>query len=166
MGIIMRFVKLIFISLLVLFCLVTILGLLFPSVVIVSRAVNITAPKDSIFLLVKDINGWEKWMDGLNNTTVTMSSPTKATLGKTEVTITAATPANITSNWVSKNGSKQINTINIIGDSTQPTTVVQWQFQQQLKWYPWERFASMMNDKILGTMMEKNLNNLKAILEK
>ncbi len=161
----MRFIKLIVISVLVLFCLVTTLGLLFPSVVIVSRAVDINAPKDSIFLLVKDINGWRKWMEGLNYTTVTMSSPTKAILGKTEVAITAATPANITSDWVSKNGSKQTSAINIFGDSTQPKAVVQWQFVQQLKWYPWERFASMMNDKILGTMMEKNLNNLKTILE-
>jgi hypothetical protein len=43
---------------------------------------------------------------------------------------------------------------------------VQWQFEQKVKWYPWERLGSMMNDKILGTMMEKNLNNLKALVEK
>lgn len=163
---IMKFIKLIIISLFVLFALVTVLGLLFPSMVIVSRAVDINAPKDSIYLLVKDINGWKKWVEGMNENSVTITSPIKATLGKTEVIITSATPNKIASVWTGRNGNAQTNAINLIKDSSQAVTVVQWEFQQQLKWYPWERFASMMNDKILGTMMEKNLNNLKALTEK
>lgn len=162
----MRFIKLIGISVVILFALVTALGLLFPSRVIVSRAVDITAPKDSILLLIKDINGWKKWVEGMNDQSVVISSPTKALLGKTDVTITKVTDSSVTSVWVGRNGNQQIASINVFGDSTRIQTVVQWQFQQQLKWYPWERFASMMNDKILGTMMEQNLNNLKTLVEK
>jgi hypothetical protein len=54
----------------------------------------------------------------------------------------------------------------LIGDSLQKVTVVQWQFEQKIKWYPWEKFGSMMNDKILGTMMEKNLGNLRKLIER
>jgi hypothetical protein len=165
MGIIMRFIKLIGFSVVILFALVTGLGLLFPSQVLVSRAVDITAPKDSILLLVKDVNGWKKWVEGMNDQSVVISSPSKALLGKTDVTITKVSDSSITSIWVGRNGNQQIGSINLFGDSTRIQTVVQWEFQQQLKWYPWERFASMMNDKILGTMMEKNLNNLKALVE-
>ena len=161
----MRFIKLIGISVIVLFGLVTALGLLFPAKVIVSRAVDISVYKDSILPFIKDFNGWQKWMEGMNKNTAVIASPTKATLGKTSVTITAITPNKVASTWLDKNGNTQTSTINLFNDITNIKTVVQWEFQQQLKWYPWERFASMMNDKILGTMMEKNLNNLKAILE-
>jgi hypothetical protein len=166
MGIIMRFLKLIGISVVILFILVTALGLLFPSKVIVSRAVDITAPKSSILLLIKDVNGWQKWVEGMNDQSVVISSPTKALLGKTDVTITSVSDSIIASTWVARNGNIQTCSINLFGDSARIQTVVQWEFQQQLKWYPWERFASMMNDKILGTMMEKNLNNLKVLAEK
>jgi hypothetical protein len=44
-------------------------------------------------------------------------------------------------------------------------TVVQWQFVQEVNWYPWERFSSMMNDRIIGTLLEKNLNQLKKTVE-
>jgi hypothetical protein len=165
MGIIMRFIKLIGISIIVLFGLVTALGLLFPARVIVSRAVDISAPKDSILLLIKDFNGWQQWMEGITEKTVVIKSPTIAILGKTAVTITATTPNKVASTWVDKNGNFQTSTINLFNDSAKVQTVVQWEFQQQLQWYPWERFASMMNDKILGTMMEKNLNNLKTLIE-
>jgi hypothetical protein len=166
MGIIMRFIRFIGVSVVILFALVTALGLLFPSQVLVSRAVDITAPKDSILLLIKDINGWKKWVEGMNDPSVVISTPTKALLGKTDVTITKVSDSSVTSVWVGRNGNQQSCNINLFGDSTRIQTVVQWEFQQQLKWYPWERFASMMNDKILGTMMEKNLNNLKALAEK
>jgi thiamine kinase-like enzyme len=55
--------------------------------------------------------------------------------------------------------------MHLIGSSGERLTVVQWQFEQKLKWYPWERLGSMMNDKILGTMMENNLNRLKTLAE-
>lgn len=161
----MRFIKLIVISVIVLFGLVTALGLLFPAKVIVSRAVDIVAPKNSILPLIKDFYGWQKWIEGMSENTVIIASPTKAILGKTAVTITAVTSNKVASTWLDKNGNTQTSTINLFNDSTNIKTVVQWEFQQQLQWYPWERFASMMNDKILGTMMEKNLNNLKIILE-
>ncbi|MBC7650787.1 MAG: hypothetical protein H7101_03465 [Deinococcales bacterium] len=161
----MRFIKLIGISIIILFGLVTALGLLFPAKVIVSRAVDISTSKDSILPLIKNFNGWQKWMDGMTENTVVVASPTNATLGKTAVTITAITSNKVAATWLDKNGNTQTSSINLFNDSTNIKTVVQWEFQQQLKWYPWERFASMMNDKILGTMMEKNLNNLKTILE-
>ena len=63
------------------------------------------------------------------------------------------------------NGQQQLSTIRIIGNNTQDYAVVQWQFVQQIGWYPWDRFGSMMNDKIMGTMMEQNLQSLKKSLE-
>lgn len=163
----MKFIKLFVISIFFLFLMATCLGLLFPSTVVVSRVVDIAAPKDAIYALTKDINGWKKWMDGLNDTTVIMTSPLKATLGNTLVTITQTKNENsaVTSIWETKNNGTQEGIIEIFQQKDQMTAAVHWQFVQHIGWFPWERFASMMNDKIMGTMMEKNLNNLKTKAE-
>jgi len=163
----MKFIKLILISIVVFFLLASTLGLLFPSTVVVSRVVDITAPKDSIYLLIKDINGWKKWMDGLNDTTVIMYNPLKAKLGSTLVIIQASKQGDsvINAEWISSNNGTQKSLIEIFQQPNQNTAAVHWQFIQHIGWYPWERFASMMSDKIMGTMMEKNLNNMKILAE-
>ena len=163
----MKFIKLFLISIVFLFLVATCLGLLFPSTVVVSRVIDITAPKDSIYSFTKNINGWKKWIDGLNDTTVNMSTPLKASLGNTMVTITQTNNEErvVTSIWETKNNGTQESKIEIFQQKGQMTAAVHWQFIQHIGWYPWERFASMMNDKIMGTMMEKNLNNLKTQAE-
>ncbi len=162
----MRFLKLGLISIVVLFLLATAISFMFPSKVVVSRAVTISAPADSVLALVKNLDGWQVWIEGMKDSSVKIISPLKGTLGTTEVTITEITPAFVNSEWLNKSGKKLVATFHFIPDSLHTATVVQWQFEQNLKWYPWEKFGSLMSDKILGTMMEKNLNNLKSTLEK
>ena len=95
-----------------------------------------------------------------------MYNPRKANFGGTSVEITGITDSTIISVWTLQSGGTQTSTMRLIGDSLQKITVVQWQFEQKIKWYPWEKFGSMMNDKILGTMMEKNLGNLRKLVER
>ncbi len=162
----MKLIKLTLISILVLFAIATGIGLLFPATVIVSRAVNINAPKDSIYALIKDLNGWKQWVNGMNENNVTIETPVKGQLGNSAVVIESNRQDTIRSIWTGRKGDTQLSYINLYHNNGQMETVVQWEFRQQLNWYPWERFGSMMNDKILGTMMEKNLNNLKELLER
>lgn len=162
----MRLFKLAFISIIILFVLASLMGLLLPSHVLVSRAVNINRNRDSIMPYMRDINQWKTWMEGMEDTTVSIATPTQAKLGHTQVSINTVTDSTVISLWTGRNGGVQTATMYLIGNHTQPVTVVQWQFEQDLKWYPWERLGSIMNDKILGTMMEKNLNRLKTTIEK
>jgi len=163
----MKYIKLFLVSFAILFLVVTCLGLLFPSTVVVSRAVDITASKDSIYLFIKDINGWKKWIDGVSESNLTIESPLVAKLGNTLVTISPskATDSVINAEWQSRNGEKQESRLELYQQKGQFTAVVHWEFVQHIGWLPWERFSSMMNDKIMGTMMEKNLNNLKVAVE-
>ncbi len=160
----MRFIKLILISLAVLFILATALTALLPSVVLVSRAINIQAPADSILARVKDIHAWKGWMEGMNDPSVKITSATTASFGGTEINITAVSDTAITANWVTGKAGPQVSTIRLITQTGQDITIVQWQFVQHVKWYPWEKIGSIMNDKIMGPMMEKNLANLKKSL--
>lgn len=162
----MKLIKLFFFSVLSLFVIASFIGILLPSTVLVSRAVNITAPGDAILPYLKDIEQWKAWMDGMQQASVKISSATHADLAGTNVEIIHVSDSSIISSWTTKTGTYQVSTVRLIGDPSQKITIVQWQFEQKLKWYPWERLGSMMNDKILGTMMEKNLDNLKSLVEK
>src|ERR1700743_1039843 len=142
----MKLIKLALISFVMLFAVATAIGLLFPATVIVSRAVNINAPKDTIQALVKDLNGWKQWVNGMNENNVTIESPVKGQLGHSTVTITGNQGDTIRSVWTGRKGNEQLSNIHLYHNNGQMETVVQWEFIQHLKWYPWERFGSMLND--------------------
>lgn len=162
----MKLIKLGVISIVVLFLLTTFIGALLPSTVLVSRAMNVNGQKDSIILYIKDIQQWKFWIEGMGKPEVIIYSSSNANLGGTIVNITNISDSTVVSSWTTKSGSTQTATIRMISEPLRNLTIVQWQFEQKIKWYPWEKLGSMMNDKILGTMMEKNLNNLKLLVEK
>ena len=159
-------IRLAVLSIVILFVLAAVMGALLPSTVLVSRAINVHASKDSVMPYLKDIHQWKSWVSGMELPTVTIFSTSNANLGGTLVNITGISDSTVVSSWKGRSGNIQTSTIRMIGDTFQSVTIVQWQFEQKLKWYPWEKFGSIMNDKILGPMMEKNLNNLKLLLEK
>lgn len=162
----MKLIRLAVLSIVILFILAAVMGALLPATVLVSRAINVHASKDSVMPYLKDIHQWKSWVSGMELPTVTIFSTSNANLGGTLVNITGISDSTVVSSWKGRSGNIQTSTIRMIGDTFQSVTIVQWQFEQKLKWYPWEKFGSIMNDKILGPMMEKNLNNLKLLVEK
>ena len=64
----MRYIKFSIIGLLVLFILLTAIGLLMPSFVIVGRSVEINAPLDSIRFYTNDPLHWIYWINGADTT--------------------------------------------------------------------------------------------------
>lgn len=166
----MRFLKLALISFFVLFVLTTAIGLLFPSTVKVSRAVNISAPHDSVYKYLEDVKYWKLWMAGADTGTISFLSArtagkgTVATVGTGQVTITGTTKDSINSEWKSEKGNVQKSAFIVLTSGT--VTTVQWYFQQDIGWYPWERFGSLANDKLLGPVMEESLDKLKTAFEK
>ena len=158
----MKLLKLGVISFVILFTVITLIGLLFPSKVIVSRAIDIAQTSDSVYILTKYLLGWKKWVQGLQNQNI--SSPTETKLGNSTITITSSSPQKITGKWIEKNGDIQTITINLIS-TEQHQTIVNWQFEQEIKWYPWARLSSMVNENVIGKMMEENLAVLKKNVE-
>lgn len=162
----MKLIRFIVISIVVIFAIASFIGLLLPSTVLVSRAVNVSAPKDSIIRYVNDIRQWKEWMEGFRDPSVIIQSASFAEMNGTKVSITGLSDSTVRTVWTTRKGNFQIATMQLIGSPGQNITVVQWQFEEKLNWYPWERLGSMMNDKIIGPMMETNLNNLKRLAEK
>ena len=161
----MRVIKLAVISILALFIVLCFFSLMMPSTVLVSRAVDINAPADSIKQYVSDLTQWTKWVKGMDSKDVKIKSKKEADLGTQVLTITSITDSTVISIWESKKANSQESTIRFIPAPERNITIVQWQFVQKLRWYPWEKFGSFMNDKILGPMMEDNLQGLKTLVE-
>jgi len=161
----MKFIRFVLISIVAMFVIASLIGMLLPSDVLVSRAVDVNAPRDSIMRYLKDFEQWKWWVNGMRDPSVTIHSSNSATLNGTHVQIETVTDSTVQTLWILKKGNIQRSTIHLIGNPSQNRTVVQWQFEEKLKWYPWEKLGSMMNDKILGPMMETDLNNLKKLAE-
>jgi thiamine kinase-like enzyme len=160
----MKLIRFVIISVFALVLLASAISMLFPSYVLVSRAITIERPKKEILPVVSDFQQWRSWVAGMNDSSVKVIDAKNAILGNTVVTTVSITDSLIISDWDAK-GNKQVSKLRLIAADTAQQTIVQWQFEQKLKWYPWEKFGSMMSDKIIGSMMEKNLQQLKVVVE-
>lgn len=161
----MRVIKLGLISFVVFFVLLTIIGSLFPSVILVVKSVNINRPADSVATYINDFPKWNDWMEGAktDELKVFAKDSTHAIFGTTIMTLVSKEKNSWKYEW-KQAGSVQTSTITINADG--PSTCnVQWEYQQHLPWYPWAKLASVMNDKIIGTSLEQNLDNLKKAAE-
>lgn len=159
----MKFLKLIVFSAIILFILITCLGLLMPSTVIVSRAKEINSNSLVVKSSTSSFFGWKNWVQGFSNATIIDSN--SAVINKSKMTILFSSATSIEGEWIDNKNNKQIFKLQFIPKNNQQT-IVQWQFTQYVSWYPWQRFSLMVNDRVIGDMLEKNLDNLKKLLEK
>jgi len=162
----MRFVKLAIISAVVLFLVIYLFSLIIPSTIRISRAVNISVPKDSLQAAVTDLRQWEHWNDLVSNSDLTNKQFTESSFSSDQLKITSQPRVGDTlyTTWQQKNARVLASGFTWHGDNDQ--FVIQWYFDVKLNWYPWEKFGSIVFDKQLGPPMEKSLGNLKKLLEK
>jgi hypothetical protein len=162
----MRLLKLGLISAVVIFLILTAIGSMFPSKVIVSRTANINVSADSMRKYIDDYSEWNNWMDGAKNSEmkVVAKDSAHAYFGTVIITLLDKQKYFWKHNWKSKTFA-QVSSIRIIPSNAAECTV-NWEFQQDVSWYPWAKLGSMMNDKIIGASLEKSLDNLKVLAEK
>jgi len=161
----MRILKLGLISIVVFFVLLTLIGSLFPSVILVVKSTTINNNADSVAVYINDFNKWNEWMEGAKSDELRVfaKDSTHAIFGNTIMTLTEKTNLGWRYEW-KQGGSTQISTITIKPGNSN-SCQVQWEYQQHLPWYPWAKLASVMTDKIIGTSLDENLANLKKAAE-
>ena len=167
----MRFIKLGFISIVVLFLILTALGLLMPSTVRVTRNINIHASPGTMHDYIDDIKNWPLWMESIDAKSISFSSgQTKgqgalAHVSTLSIRITKDDKNTVESIWKSGSGKEQLCVFEFYPDSTTNNINLNWYFEQKLHWYPWERLPAIANDKVMSPFMEKSLDKLKVIAE-
>lgn len=160
-----RFIKLAVISFIIFFTLITAIGLLFPPQVTVMRSTTIPQPKERLYSLIADTRNWPIW---LADSSVSFEQVTTNTTGKgatvliggKKVELLNATPDFIEALWEMREGRNQTSGFYLQPNKHGGGTIVQLYFTQKLNWYPWERIASRLNEKVLGPVLDKNLIKL------
>jgi hypothetical protein len=133
-----------------------------------------------VLALVKDARHWKKWYPGFelmadssfskDGVMIDFSDPLKATyviinrpISSGDSVFAATVSKGKLGNDITWNCISYSDT-NTIGRSELVT--LQWYMDFHLRWYPWEKFSSLLLEKRYGPMMEKGLERLKALLEK
>ncbi|MEY3209181.1 MAG: hypothetical protein RL064_1212 [Bacteroidota bacterium] len=154
----MRLVKLVFISLFFLSLLITAISALFPSTVIVSRAIELNTTPDKISFYTADLNNWNAWMSDWKESKVLVVN-NKASVGSQTIELLSKNDSSVRYNWVATGQAPylvQFEWIRLKDDAY----VIHWTFEQHVSWYPWEKFQTLLNEKVLGSKMEIELANL------
>jgi hypothetical protein len=168
----LRFVKLFFISAIMLFLVVTLLSAILPSHIRISRAINIGAPIEKVYKIIDDLATWDKWNGFIINTPLTHKSVSSPSVGSGAkiasdqliVRIEKSGTDSIVTSWEQANAKHFSGGYNIMQLRADSVTV-QWYFDFHFKWYPWEKFTSLVYDKQLGPVMEESLGQLKKVAE-
>jgi len=162
----MRFLKLAFISAVVLFVVMLLISLLLPSHIRISRAIDISAPTEKIYPWLSDIKQWEKWNEYVRTYHNRIAETGMLKADEIAIFVTGKKESLVTADWQQPSGNKFGSGFAIIGNNSRHSyTTVQWYFDFHVKWYPWEKFQSIVYDQQLGPVMEKSLANLKRIAE-
>lgn len=161
----MRILKLILISIVVFGGLIMAFSLLFPPSVRISRAINIGVSKEKVQHDLSNLAKWRYWNKMTNNEELTNEkfSDSSFSSDQMKISLVSASQNSVITRW-NRHQNESINSgFNLI--SSADSTIVQWYFDFQLNWYPWEKFGSIIFDKQLGPPMESSLSNFKKFME-
>jgi hypothetical protein len=165
----MRIIKLGIISVIVFSLLITGISLFFPSHIRISKAIDMQVDKYEIINQLTDVKNRNSWYSSADSFAVFgRNGKPKLIVEVEKVDInTGELPVNVVIEDAIFPDSKTKGTgWNIIPGSNPNTVTVQWYMDFQLRWYPWEKFSSLLLEKRYGPMMEKGLSNLKAFFQK
>jgi len=153
----MRIIKLGLISFVVIFGIITLISFLFPSLIRLSKAINLPNHRNNIFTLLKNESRWHPaYTDSAS--AISMSNMQRTMITETDSTLVMK---------LQQSGRKPvINCWQIYGTPTSDSLTLQWYMDFQLSWYPWEKFSSLFYERTYGAMMEQGLTNLRKQLIK
>ena len=153
----MRLIKLAIISTIILFIVVTLISLLIPSDIRISKAINIHGNKDSILSLIRIREHWTKWHPAfIPNDSTPSFEPISSV-------IRAQNDSEIVMQLQQGNKPPVVNGWKVYGHTGIDSLTLQWYMDFHLKWYPWKKFGSLFYENTYGVMMEKGLENIRQL---
>jgi hypothetical protein len=168
----MKILRFIIIGILVPAIVLTIISFFIPGNVEITKVARIYAPKDSVMSQLADPLNWKNWYPGLDAANDLVLGDGKVVgveldKKKRQFLILEEKRENEITAWYKRetDGSKNIATAWTILAHNNSDVTIQWSMKFRLRWYPWEKFASLLFNKIYGSQMEKGLENLRIYLE-
>ena len=150
----------------------SLLSLLLPSKVSVTKSVGINAPIDEVYNYVNDFQKWPEWFlpmedssvhitYGKENASMTLKDAKGVELFFEKIPSTADT---INVALRSKSASDVFYQFILIPQNAENTQIV-FNINTFFKWYPWEKIKGMFLDKMTGPMYQKSLLQLERKIE-
>jgi hypothetical protein len=173
----MRLIKAFLIGATGLFVVMTLLSLLIPSKVKVSRTTLINnTTRAEVFAQVANLYNWKNWHQVFKNSHAKMNVITEADTGNSSAEIiygdksarlvVTSADSNSIKFILQSPGENEIQNEVIISSIPQQANVqVEWRTLNKLKWYPWEKFYGIFIDKLTGPGYDESLKGLKDYLE-
>ena len=139
---------------------------LFPSDISVSRLIRINHSSDQVIRKIANLRDWNSWNEFIYATTAKVNagqmadSSDSVSIHKADFTVVRIKylPDTIITRW--QHGTHSFTGNFVLTPQTSDQTILEWTLHFQVKWYPWDKLASMFYDKQLGPVMEKSLLNL------
>ena len=171
----MRLIKAFLAGITGLFVVTTLLSLLIPSSVKVSRVVLISnTTTANVYTQIATLYNWKNWHPVFksNDAVVTFPKADKNVYCEisynnkvTKLTVIAADTSSVKFILQSAGENDIENEIAVAPVPGQKNVQVQWNAYNILKWYPWEKFYGIFIDKLTGPGYDAALNGLKEYLE-
>jgi hypothetical protein len=164
----MRIIKLAIISLMVFMLLALSISLLLPSTINISRSIEIFTSKENVLQNISDTDKWKYWIankDSVPVCTNNIASNKLFSMGSTKAWIVNSNDNQIIANWQVNTGPIVSSEFKISEKEGTNNVILEWNFIQKVKWYPWEKFALIASEKGFGDFMEACLENLKRHCE-
>ena len=158
----MRLLKFGIICFVVFFAVITAISLLFPTHIRVSKAISLSRHADSVFYLINDFKQWPRWHPAFEGQKNIDSVLQKNSIRLTRI---VRTDSLITMNWQQANKTPIVNSWQIHQFGTEDSVALQWYMDFDLKWYPWQKFGSLLYENSYGRLMELGLQNIKQIVQ-
>jgi Polyketide cyclase / dehydrase and lipid transport len=163
--------RLIFGSLIVFSLVIFFLFALFPSHISVTRLISINRSPTEVLDKISDLRNWKNWNEFINQPGSNNSPAGPADSGKTDqlkvngavIRLVKIEKDGISTLW-ERGDRKFTGRFKIEKKNSQ--TILIWTFDFDVRWYPWEKLASMFYNKQLGPVMEKSLVKLRDLVEK
>lgn len=119
---------------------------------------------------LSDVSGWKKWYPGADTLKLYYEGNVDRGLvldeqRKRYLVLKEKRNDQVTAEYVLLN--KKIPTGWLVATNAESNSVtIQWYMDFHLRWYPWEKFSSLMFERIYHPQLQQGLDNLKRILEK
>jgi hypothetical protein len=172
----MRFIKPFIIGITGLFIVITLLSLLIPSKIKVSRATVIGAPSGKIMAQLTELKNWKNWQPLFksDSVTITFSNPSNTATAycdilyhnkTTHLQVTSIDSSSIRFLLTAPGEDDIENEISVTPVIQHDQVQVEWKALTILPWYPWEKFYGIFIDKLTGAGYESSLDGLKTYVE-
>jgi len=159
----MRAIRFFIISILILFLLITGIGLLLPGHVTISRAIDILADRERVHALLADPNRWKTWFPGADSLPLVKRAgqPTGIQMANGGVIcLRSVTDTLITLEGLQAASIDGDMGFRLLRQNPKDPVTLQWYIEFRLDGYPWERFSSLLLENKFGPLMEQGLKRV------